>query len=50
MNEGRKGKRNEKQGCLLEANSKFCLRYLVKTSCKNIASTYFDLFRLSNDQ
>jgi hypothetical protein len=35
---------------LLEVNSKFCLRYSVETACKNTASTYFKLFRLSNDQ
>jgi hypothetical protein len=50
MKERSKGKRKEEQGYLLEANPKFCLRCSVKTLCKNIASMYLDLFRLSNDQ
>ena len=51
MKEGRDygKKRKEEQGRLLEVNSKFCPRYSVKTSCKIIAPTYLDLFRLSND-
>ena len=48
--EGSKEKRKEEQECLLEVNSKFCLRYSVETACKNIASTYLNLFHLSNNQ